>query len=147
MTASFNSNKNKHYKRLKSNSRQSGQKNAFPALFASIIACIIFVAIAQGCSPQKEPYRRPSPRVEYTLPTLEGSSITVKSDVLTKHFGISYEQRQSSNLFMKDAHEYRYNGNGTWTITKKSVINNTNRNHINTNSKNEVEDYLHGLGF
>jgi hypothetical protein len=127
----------------------SETKNIFMALLVSIIAGVIFVNIIQGCPTQKEakPNRTPSPSVEYVLPKAEGSSITVKSDVLTKHFGISYEQRQSSNLFMKDSHEYRYNGNGTWTITKKGAVNNTNKNYIDTSNKDEVENYLHGLGF
>jgi curved DNA-binding protein CbpA len=133
--------------RHESNSRKSESKNIFKVLLASIIAGIILVNITQGCPTRKEPNRTPPPRVEYVLPTLEGSSIVVKSDILTKHFGISYEQRQSSNLFMKDSHEYRYNGNGMWTITKKGAINNTNKNYIDTNNKNEVENYLHSLGF
>jgi hypothetical protein len=131
----------------KPNSHQSGSKNIFIALIVSIFAGVIFVNIMQGCPTRKEPNRTPSPSVEYVLPKVEGSSITVKSDILTKYFGISYEQRQSSNLFMKDSHEYRYNGNGTWTITKKGAVSNTNRNYIDTNNKNEVENYLHGLGF
>jgi hypothetical protein len=131
----------------KSNSHQSESKNIFIALLVSIIAGVIFVNITQGCPTQKEPHRTPSPSVEYMLPKSEGSSIIVKSDILTKHFGISYEQRQSSNLFTKDSHEYRYNGNGTWTITKKGAINNINKNYIDTNNKTEVENYLHGLGF
>jgi hypothetical protein len=132
-----------------SNPHKSESKNIFMTLLVSIIAGVIFLNIIQGCPAQKEPKpnRRPSPSVEYVLPNSEGSSITVKSDVLTKYFGISHEQRQSSNLFMKDSHEYRYNGNGTWTITKKKAINNTNKNYIDTNSKTEVENYLHGLGF
>jgi hypothetical protein len=130
-----------------SNHHRSESKNIFKALLVSIIASIILVNIMQGCPTRKEPNRTTPPRVEYVLPTLEGSSIVVKSDILTKHFGISYEQRQSSNLFMKDSHEYRYNGNGTWTITKKGAINNTNKNYIDTNNKNEVENYLHSLGF
>jgi hypothetical protein len=133
--------------RHNSNPRQSESKNIFMALLVSIIAGVIFVNIMQGCPTRKEPNRTPPPRVEYVLPKSEGSSITVKSDILTKHFGISYEQRQSSNLFMKDSHEYRYNGNGTWTITKKGAVNNTDKNYIDTNNKNEVENYLHGLGF
>jgi hypothetical protein len=132
-------------------SEESAGKNAFAALLVSIIAGIIFLNFIQGCPVKKEstPNRRPapSPRVEYVLPKSEGSSITVKSDILTKYFGISYEQRQRSNLFMKDSHEYRYNGNGTWTITKKGAINNTSKNRIDTNNKNEVENYLHSLGF
>ena len=130
-----------------SNSRQTESNNIFIKLFVSIIAFIIFVYIAQSCPTQKEPNKTPSPRVEYVLPKSEGSSITVNSDILTKYFGISYEQRQSSNLFMKDSHEYRYNGNGTWTVTKKSTVNNTNKNYIDTNSKTDVENYLHSLGF
>jgi curved DNA-binding protein CbpA len=130
-----------------SNSRQSESKNPFMTLLKIIIACVIFGIIIKNCPTPKESNRTPPPRVEYTLPASEGSSITVKSEVLTKYFGISYEQRQSSNLFMKDSHEYRYNGNGTWTITKKSAVNNTNKDYIDTNNKNEVENYLHGLGF
>jgi hypothetical protein len=130
---------------------RSESKNALAALFAAVIAGVILVNITQGCPTRKEPGRTPLPSVEYVLPKSEGSSIVVKSDILTKHFGISYEQRQSSNLFMKDSHEYRYNGNGTWTITKKgavdNTINNTNKNYIDTNNKNEVENYLHSLGF
>jgi hypothetical protein len=129
------------------NSHQSGSKNIFTALLVIIIAGVIFLNIIQGCPVKKESNRTPPPRIEYTLPKSEGSSITVASDILTKYFGISYEQRQSSNLFMKDSHEYRYNGNGTWTITKKGSINNTNKDYIDTNNKNEVENYLHGLGF
>jgi hypothetical protein len=130
-----------------SNAQQSESKNIFVKLFVGIIAFIIFVNIVKSCPTQKEPNRKPSPRVEYTLPASEGSSITVNSDILTRYFGISYEQRQSSNLFMKDSHEYRYNGNGTWTITKKSAVNSVNKNGINTNNKTEVENYLHSLGF
>jgi hypothetical protein len=111
------------------------------------IAAIAFFAAITGCPAQKEPNRTPSPSVKYVLPKSDGSSIIVKPDVLTEYFGISYGQRQSSNLFMKDSYEYRYNGNGTWTITKKSAVYNTNKNYIDTNSKNEVENYLHGLGF
>jgi curved DNA-binding protein CbpA len=130
-----------------SSSRQSESRNIFKALIVSIIAGVILVNIVQGCPTQKKPNRTPLPSVEYVLPKSEGSSIVVKSDILTKYFGISYEQRQSSNLFMKDSHEYRYNGNGTWTITKKGAINNVNKNYIDTNNKNEVETYLHSLGF
>jgi hypothetical protein len=130
-----------------SNPHHSESKNIFIALLVSIIAGIFFISIAQGCPVQQEPHRTPSPSVEYVLPKSEGSSIIVKSDILTKHFGISYEQRQSSNLFIKDSHEYRYNGNGTWTITKKEAVNNINKNYIDTNNKTEVENYLHGLGF
>lgn len=107
--------------------------------------------IVQGCPAKKEPDRLPSPgiepRIEYVLPKTDGEYITVKSDILTEYFGISYEQRQKSDLFMKDAYEYRYNGNGTWTITKKSAVNSTDKNYIDTNNKNEVENYLHSLGF
>jgi hypothetical protein len=134
-----------------SKSHRSESRNIFTALFVSIIVGVILVSITQGCPVQKELNRTPSPSVEYVLPKSEGSSIVVNSDILTKYFGISYEQRQSSNLFMKDSHEYRYNGNGKWTITKKgaidNTINNTNKNYIDTNNKNEVENYLHGLGF
>ncbi|MDR2407441.1 MAG: DnaJ domain-containing protein [Bacteroidales bacterium] len=130
-----------------SNAQQSESKNIFVKLLVGIIAFIIFVNIVKSCPTQKEPNRKPSPRVEYTLPASEGSSITVNSDILTRYFGISYEQRQSSDLFMKDSHEYRYNGNGTWTITKKSAVNSVNKNGINTNNKTEVENYLHSLGF
>jgi hypothetical protein len=130
-----------------SSSHQSEPKNIFTAFFISIIVGLIIVNMLQGCQAQKEPNRPPPPRVEYVLPKSEGSSIVVKSDILTKHFGISYEQRQRSNLFMKDSHEYRYNGNGTWTITKKGAVNTTNKNYIDTNNKNEVENYLHSLGF
>jgi hypothetical protein len=130
-----------------SNTQQPESKNIFVKLLVGIIAFIIFVNIVKSCPAQKEPNRTPSPRVEYTLPASEGSSITVNSDILTRYFGISYEQRQRSNLFMKDSHEYRYNGNGTWTITKKSAVNSTNKNDIDTNNKTEVENYLHGLGF
>jgi curved DNA-binding protein CbpA len=130
-----------------SKSRQTESSNTFIKLLVGIIAFVIFVHIVQSCPTKKEPNRTPSPRVEYVLPKSEGSSITVNSDILTKYFGISYEQRQRSNLFMKDSHEYRYNGNGTWTITKKSAVNNTNKNYIDTNSKTDVENYLHGLGF
>jgi hypothetical protein len=129
------------------NSHQSGSKNIFIALLVSVIAGVIFVNTMQGCPAQKENNRTPLPSAEYVLPKSEGSSIVVKSEILTKHFGISYAQRQSSNLFMKDSHEYRYNGNGMWTITKKGAVNNTNKNYIDTNNKNEVENYLHGLGF
>jgi hypothetical protein len=129
------------------NSHQSGSKNFIIALFVSIIAGIFFINIVQGCPTRKEPNRAPLPKVEYVLPKTDGSSIIVKSEILTKYFGISYEQRQSSNLFMKDSYEYRYNGNGTWTITKKSAVNNTNKYFIDTNNKDEVENYLHGLGF
>jgi hypothetical protein len=126
------------------------QKQSSTVSIVSIIAGVIFVSMLQGCPAQKESAKPPPPKVEYVLPKLEGSSITVKSDVLTKHFGISYKQRQSSNLFIKDSHEYRYNGNGTWTITKKGAVNNTNnanKNYIDTNNKNDVENYLHELGF
>ena len=129
------------------NSHQSKSSNGFIKLFIGIISSLIIFNIIKSCPTQKEPNRTPLPRVEYVLPKTEGSSITVNSDILTKYFGISYEQRQSSNLFMKDAHEYRYNGNGTWTVTKKSTVNNTNKNYIDTNSKTDVENYLHGLGF
>jgi curved DNA-binding protein CbpA len=130
-----------------SNTQQSESKNIFVKLLVGIIVFIIFANIVKSCPTQKEPNRTPSPRVEYTLPVSDGSSITVNSDILTRYFGISYEQRQSSNLFMKDSHEYRYNGNGTWTITRKSAVNNTSNSSIDTNSKTEVENYLHGLGF
>jgi hypothetical protein len=126
---------------------QSKIEDILIALFSTIAIGVIFVNIIQGCPARKEPGITPPPSVEYALPKSEGSSITVESDVLTKYFGISYKQRQTSNLFMKDSHEYRYNGNGTWTITKKSAVNNTNRGYINTNSKTDVENYLHGLGF
>jgi hypothetical protein len=129
------------------NSHQSGSKTFIIALFVSIVAGIFFINIVQSCPARKEPNRAPLPTVEYVLPKTDGSSIVVKSDILTKHFGISYEQRQSSNLFMKDSYEYRYNGNGTWTITKKSAVNNTGKNFIDTSNKDEVENYLHGLGF
>jgi hypothetical protein len=117
-----------------------------PALLVRIAAIAFFATIA-GCPAQKEPHRTPSPSVEYVLPKSDGSSIIVKPDILTNYFGISYEQQQSSHLFMKDSYEYRYNDNGTWTITKKETVNNTTTYHINTNNKNEVENYLHGLGF
>jgi hypothetical protein len=130
-----------------SNTHPSEAINVIKALVITVVLVIFFGWIVQSCPTQKKPDRPPSPRVEYVLPKTEGSSITVKSNILTEYFGISYEQRQKSNLFMKDSHEYRYNGNGTWTITKKSAINNTNKNYIDTNNKNEVENYLHGLGF
>jgi hypothetical protein len=130
-----------------SNHRQSESKNIFIALLAAVIAGIILINMTQGCPAQKEPGKMPLPRVEYVLPEAEGGSIVVNSDILTKYFGISYEQRQSSNFFIKDSHEYRYNGNGTWTITKKGAVDNTGRNYIDTNNKNEVENYLHELGF
>jgi hypothetical protein len=130
-----------------SNSHPSEATNVIKALVITVALVIFFGWIVQSCPTPKKPDRPPSPRVEYVLPKTEGSSITVNSNILTEYFGISYEQRQKSNLFMKDAHEYRYNGNGTWTITKKSAVNNTNKNYIDTNNKNEVEDYLHGLGF
>jgi hypothetical protein len=130
------------------NSRQStAPKKLIIAFIVSIVAGVFFTNIARGCPARKEPDRSPLPSVEYVLPKSDGGSIIVESDILTKYFGISYEQRQISNLFMKDSYEYRYNGNGTWTITKKSAVNNTDKNYINTNNKNEVENYLHGLGF
>jgi curved DNA-binding protein CbpA len=130
-----------------SNFYQSETKDIFKALIVSIAAVAFLGIVMKGCPAQKEPGRPPLPRIEYTLPKTEGSSITVKSNILTEYFGISYEQRQKSNLFMKDAYEYRYNGNGTWTITKKAVVNNTGKNYIDTGNKNEVENYLHSLGF
>jgi hypothetical protein len=130
-----------------SNSHPSEAIHIIKALIITIVLVIFIGWIVQSCPTQKKPDRPPLPRIEYVLPKTEGSSITVKSNILTEYFGISYNQRQRSNLFMKDAHEYRYNGNGTWTITKKSGVNNTNKNYIDTNNKKDVEDYLHGLGF
>ena len=70
----------------KSNARQSESKNPFMTLLKIIIACVIFGIIIKSCPTQKEPNRTPPPRVKYTLPASEGSSITVKSDILTRYF-------------------------------------------------------------
>jgi curved DNA-binding protein CbpA len=127
--------------------QHSELRELITAIIVTIIVVFILANIIRGCPAQKEPNRTPLPSVEYVLPKTDGSSITVKSDILTSHFGISYEQRQKSNLFMKDAYEYRYNGNGTWTITKKNAANYTNKNYIDTHNKDEVENYLRSLGF
>jgi hypothetical protein len=135
------------------NTHQSNKNTTSPVkiIIGIFIAVFIIPIIMRSCQQQTEPSSKPvpnRPRIEYTLPKTEGTSITVKSNILTEYFGISNEQRQRSNLFTKDSYEYRYNGNGTWTITKKgAVINTPNNNYIDTNNKEEVENYLHGLGF